>query len=393
MADCKHAKKFKKLVNMSPAEIRKWHKDPRAKCYSEAATRKRLPRIAKLKAKPTSKWTANDCKFAGRVVNFNSRMDGARKKNGCTPGYAISLRNWGRKVCKVPKTCKPKKGLSGAVVRRKKKQADKYATCKPLKWRVEDIRFDKWAPLPDLRIQGYVKGDDKPVAKGRLSPRRRLGPDDEHILTGYTVKWSSVRPQYRRCGYGTQLYEKLRDVSCQAGVRLRSDFERTEFSDGFWKKQTKKGRARCIADISDRQFDKHLLPQDATCGVYEMKEVCPRDRSLAMIKKGPVWGKPAFDSRFHDKYDPRYMVKRKRTGQYVIEQMGTPTGRGRPRWDTVATVDTACELHEALTELGADAVGVSGSAKGPLKTAGLKLRTAKKKMRGVDVASLKCRKK
>lgn len=103
---CKHAKRFHQLVNMSPAQIRRWSKDPRSKCYSNDATRARLPALARLKAKPVSRWTATDCKFAARVVSFNARMDGGRKRDGCTPGYAISLRNWGRRVCSLPKTCK-----------------------------------------------------------------------------------------------------------------------------------------------------------------------------------------------------------------------------------------------------------------------------------------------
>jgi hypothetical protein len=86
---------------MSPAEIRKWHKNPRSKKASFASTRARLPQLAKLKAKPTSKWTAADCKFAKRVVAFNKRMDGMRKKHGCTEKIDVSLRNWGRRACKI----------------------------------------------------------------------------------------------------------------------------------------------------------------------------------------------------------------------------------------------------------------------------------------------------
>lgn len=110
---CPSARRFRQLVNMSPAQIRKWAKDPRSKCYSKPATRRRLERLAKLKAKPVSQWTKADCTFAARVVSFNARMDGGRKRDGCTPGYAISLRNWGRRVCSVPKTCKPSKVARG----------------------------------------------------------------------------------------------------------------------------------------------------------------------------------------------------------------------------------------------------------------------------------------
>jgi len=107
---CPHADRFKKLVNMSPAKIRAWASDPRAKCYSFPSTRARLPALAKLRAKPVGEWTAKDCKFAKRVVSFNSRTIGAFKRDGCKDGYTISLRNWGHAPkCKVPTTCRPKK--------------------------------------------------------------------------------------------------------------------------------------------------------------------------------------------------------------------------------------------------------------------------------------------
>lgn len=102
---CPHAKRFGELVNMSPAEIRAWAKDPRSKLASWASTRARLPALAKLKAKPVAQWTEADCKFAARVVSFNSRMDGMRKEHGCTTKIDVSLRNWGRRApgCKLPK--------------------------------------------------------------------------------------------------------------------------------------------------------------------------------------------------------------------------------------------------------------------------------------------------
>lgn len=96
---CPYAKRFAKLVTMTPAEIRRWHKNPRSKKASFAATRRRLPALARLKAKPASRWTAADCAFAKRVVSFNARMDGMRKKHGCTEKIDAALRNWGRRVC------------------------------------------------------------------------------------------------------------------------------------------------------------------------------------------------------------------------------------------------------------------------------------------------------
>lgn len=110
MKQCPAAERFRKLVNMSPAQIRAWAKDPRSKCFSFAATRARLPALAKLRAKPPSQWTMKDCAFAQRVVSFNSRMIGAKNRDGCRDGYTISLRNWGHAPkCKVPVSCAKKR--------------------------------------------------------------------------------------------------------------------------------------------------------------------------------------------------------------------------------------------------------------------------------------------
>jgi hypothetical protein len=165
------------------------------------------------------------------------------------------------------------------VVKRKK-------VCKPVRWKIGEKPRGKWdAGPPSITVRGYIEGRETPVAKGTLKPHTRPGPDDVAELVAYSVAWSSVSAGSRRCGYGTKLYEMMRDIACQDGVKLQSDRERTEFSDGFWKKQAKKGRARCVEPIDWDQRDNDLLPEDATCGWYEMKETCPRDRSLAAIKK------------------------------------------------------------------------------------------------------------
>lgn len=88
---------------MSPAEIRAWARDPRAKRFSYPSTRARLPALAALRAKPPALWTLRDCAFAKRVVSFNARMIGALKRDGCRDGYTISLRNWGHAPrCRLP---------------------------------------------------------------------------------------------------------------------------------------------------------------------------------------------------------------------------------------------------------------------------------------------------
>lgn len=93
---------FHHLVNMSPAAIRAWAKDPRRRRASFASTLARLPALAKLKAKRRSAWTARDLSFAKRVISFNARMQGVVNKHGCTEKAVVSLRNWGRKAPRCP---------------------------------------------------------------------------------------------------------------------------------------------------------------------------------------------------------------------------------------------------------------------------------------------------
>lgn len=101
---CPHAQKFRQLVNMSPAAIRAWSKDPRSKCASFQSTRDRLPALAELKSKPPSSWSEADCRYAGRVVNFVSRHRGQMGRFGCTERETVALLNWGHKPrCPMPR--------------------------------------------------------------------------------------------------------------------------------------------------------------------------------------------------------------------------------------------------------------------------------------------------
>jgi hypothetical protein len=112
--------KFHKSVNMSPAQIKAWAKDPRAKCASFQETRDRLTKpqmflgykmrsLASLKALPKGSWDEKDCIYAKRVINFNTRHQGALNIHGCTDREIVALRNWGRHPPKCPL---PKHGCS-----------------------------------------------------------------------------------------------------------------------------------------------------------------------------------------------------------------------------------------------------------------------------------------
>jgi hypothetical protein len=97
--------RFRKLITMTPAEIRAWAKDPRAKWASWDDTRKRLPMLAALVAKRNGAWTPKDCTYAVRVNSFNARMQGMVRVHGCTDKMTVALRNWGRQPpgCPIPK--------------------------------------------------------------------------------------------------------------------------------------------------------------------------------------------------------------------------------------------------------------------------------------------------
>lgn len=98
---------FKRLTNMTPAQIRAWAKRPASRRASFKATRRRLPALAALKAKVgrNGVLTARECAFMGRVNNFNTRMSGMRRKWGCTDKLVVALRNWGHhpRGCPVPR--------------------------------------------------------------------------------------------------------------------------------------------------------------------------------------------------------------------------------------------------------------------------------------------------
>lgn len=102
-----------------------------------------------------------------------------------------------------------------------------------------------------------------------------------------TVDYIRVNREFERCGVGTKIYEKMLEIACATGMRFTSDISRTDASEGFWRKQVKKGRARCVknggpGDKLNERFDKVGFWE---CERYELKERCPVDRSLAGVRK------------------------------------------------------------------------------------------------------------
>lgn len=93
------AREFKKLINLTPAQIRKWHKDPRSKEASLPHIRAELPLLARTRATPPSRWTPAMWSKARRAVAFVKRHEAQLKKQKApTRKRIIALLNWGRRA-------------------------------------------------------------------------------------------------------------------------------------------------------------------------------------------------------------------------------------------------------------------------------------------------------
>lgn len=96
---------FQRLINMTPGQIRRWHKDPRSKEASLTHIRKELPLLARVKATRPSRWTPKMMDKARRAVAFVKRHEEQMKRQGKKYGTGryhftrkrvIALLNWGR---------------------------------------------------------------------------------------------------------------------------------------------------------------------------------------------------------------------------------------------------------------------------------------------------------
>lgn len=126
-----------------------------------------------------------------------------------------------------------------------------------------------------------------------------------------------VLPEFRKKRLGTKMYEWATKVACRLNRPLSSSSNRSEWSESFWRKQQRKGRAGCTgtgtmkdggngkywrgprADMNSRlepeEFEQlmALLPQPAYDPIYgeafwpcERYEVaCPPPRSLADLRR------------------------------------------------------------------------------------------------------------
>lgn len=92
--------------------------------------------------------------------------------------------------------------------------------------------------------------------------RREAAPRTREAILTMTVTDSGVSPKVRRRGIGTQLYQEAARVACDDyGLPLASDrsTSRSRSAEGFWKKQGKKKRARCVGDSGSKRCETWVL--------------------------------------------------------------------------------------------------------------------------------------
>ena len=132
----------------------------------------------------------------------------------------------------------------------------------PLVWRIRSAdRARTWS----LAIAAFTP-------RGRLAGKLMLEDGPKFLA----VQYIHVEDEFQRCGVGTRLYEKALAIACDYGKRLASDDSRTRFSEGFWAKQVKKGRAQCVSKSRGIKLDDEWRESGEywSCGRYAVRAGC-----------------------------------------------------------------------------------------------------------------------
>lgn len=170
--------------------------------------------------------------------------------------------------------------------------------------------YEGTKPVVDIDVMSRDESVKEPLAEMRLKQQ------GDHLAVSYI----SVQFEYRENKWGTRLYEEALRESCAVGKPLSSDTTRSEFSEAFWRKQTRKGRSVCLpgqarywavprieleelldeGKITAAEYKKTLErlpepPEDRDedgdrvwvgCERYEMtRDPCPSGYSLAGLRK------------------------------------------------------------------------------------------------------------
>jgi hypothetical protein len=80
------------------------------------------------------------------------------------------------------------------------------------------------------------------------------------------------------------MYEHAAKIACRAGAPLASDATRTKYSEGFWGKQAKKGRATCVARAGGVRLEAGTFAPKGRLSCRHYALTCPAPRSLAGLR-------------------------------------------------------------------------------------------------------------
>lgn len=134
-----------------------------------------------------------------------------------------------------------------------------------------------------------------PIGPGEVLPAVRISVKVGRRKVGGAIVWEedlpvvgriarvesvSLFPEYHRRGIGTQIYEAAARAACSVfRAPLASAGYRTSMSEGFWKKQFSKGRARKIVI---KKPARKYGSKGKTQTVYLLS--CPAPTSLKGVK-------------------------------------------------------------------------------------------------------------
>ncbi|OPZ01081.1 MAG: hypothetical protein BWZ09_02805 [Alphaproteobacteria bacterium ADurb.BinA305] len=99
------AREFRRTINMTAGQIRRWHRSPYSRLASLPHIRAELPLLAQLKETPPNRWTPRMWNKARRAVAFvkrheaQMRVQARRYGTGrlhVTERRIVALMNWGR---------------------------------------------------------------------------------------------------------------------------------------------------------------------------------------------------------------------------------------------------------------------------------------------------------
>lgn len=131
---------------------------------------------------------------------------------------------------------------------------------------VIEIRNEPRVVLLDVIVGGKSAGFME------LAKKRKL----------FSVSYAEVTQPGK--GLGTWLYTAAAQFACKHGAQLTSDDKRSRFSEGFWKKQARKGRATCDASQRGTRLADDLSYKGSwRCKRYILNG-CPPPKSLAGVR-------------------------------------------------------------------------------------------------------------